>query len=155
MSIWQILAVICAGGAIGGIVNALLSDNGFLLPQAATVDQLKIIRPGFLGNILISAVAAGVSWGLYGPFTTAVIIGPAPAGTPPLQPNLTMSALVGAVLVGIAGAKWLTNEVDKKLLKAAASTAASAQPRPGVHQQMMLATPAQALTIAKNLRDAA
>lgn len=152
MSIWLILSIICLCGAIGGVVNALLTDNGFLLPQAATVDQLKIIRPGFFGNIIISAVAAGISWGLYGPFNVAVVLGTTPAGTQPLQPNLTMSALVGAVLVGIAGAKWLTNEVDKKLLKAAATTAVSAQPQPAAHQQMMLATPAQALSLAKELK---
>jgi hypothetical protein len=31
--------------------------------------------------------------------------------------SLTFSALAGAFLVGVAGAKWITNEVDKKLLK--------------------------------------
>jgi hypothetical protein len=31
--------------------------------------------------------------------------------------GLTFSALAGAFLVGVAGAKWITNEVDKKLLK--------------------------------------
>ena len=31
--------------------------------------------------------------------------------------SLTFSALAGALLVGVAGAKWITNEVDKKLLK--------------------------------------
>jgi len=40
-------------GAIGGVVNALLSDNGFFLPKRLKVDEQEIIRPGFLGNILI------------------------------------------------------------------------------------------------------
>jgi hypothetical protein len=31
--------------------------------------------------------------------------------------GFTFSALAGALLVGVAGAKWITNEVDKKLLK--------------------------------------
>jgi hypothetical protein len=31
--------------------------------------------------------------------------------------SLKFSALAGAFLVGVAGAKWITNEVDKKLLK--------------------------------------
>jgi hypothetical protein len=31
--------------------------------------------------------------------------------------SFTFSALAGAFLVGVAGAKWITNEVDKKLLK--------------------------------------
>lgn len=30
------------------------------------VDRLRILRPGFLGNMLIGMVAAGLSWGLCG-----------------------------------------------------------------------------------------
>jgi hypothetical protein len=44
-------------GAVGGVVNALMSDNGFVLPKTAH----GIIRPGYLGNVLIGAVAAGIS----------------------------------------------------------------------------------------------
>jgi hypothetical protein len=35
-------------------------------------------------------------------------------------PGITLAGLVGAVLVGIAGARWLTNEVEKKMLRALA-----------------------------------
>ena len=31
--------------------------------------------------------------------------------------SLRFSALAGAFLVGVAGAKWITNEADKQLLK--------------------------------------
>src|SRR4051812_11167068 len=94
MSIWILLLVIALAGAIGGIVNALLTDNGFLLPRTEVSDQIKIVRPGFLGNIIISAVAAAISWGLYGPFNITVVLGPTPANATQLpQPNLTLSAL--------------------------------------------------------------
>jgi hypothetical protein len=149
MSLWWILLVVCVAGAVGGVVNALMSDNGFVLPQ--TKDG--IIRPGYLGNVLISAVAAGISWGMYGPFADYVIFGVAPTGGPsPSSPNLKVAALVGAVLVGVAGARWLTNEVDKKLLKAAASEAAGAKATDvSTAKKILMASPAQALDIAKSL----
>jgi len=45
----------------------------------------------------------------------------------------------------------LTNEVDKSLLKAAASQAAGAQGTADAAQRMAMASPAQALDIAKGL----
>ena len=153
MSIWNLLLVVCVAGGVGGIVNALLTDNGFILPRTETANQVKIIRPGVIGNIIIGAVAASISWGLYGPFNLAVVFGTTPPSSGPLpQPYLTLAALVGAVLVGIAGAKWLTNEVDKKLLRAAASEAAARSPQPDAAREIMLATPADALSIAQRNR---
>jgi hypothetical protein len=155
MLLWFLLLAVCIAGGVGGIVNAIITDNGFVLPQAKKVeDGISIIRPGFLGNILIGAVAAGVSWGLYGPLSTYIILGSekALALNPPEGVWLSLSSLVGAALIGISGARWLTSEVDKSLLKAAVTKAASAQPAaPAVAQQIALATPAQALDIASGL----
>jgi hypothetical protein len=149
MSLWWILLVVCVAGAVGGVVNALMSDNGFVLPKTAD----GIIRPGYLGNVLIGAVAAGISWGMYGPLADYVIFGDAPTGAPSQSPpNLKVAALVGAVLVGVAGARWLSNEVDKKLLKAAASEAAGAKATDeSTAKKMLTASPAHALDIAKSL----
>jgi hypothetical protein len=153
MSLWWILLIVCAAGAVGGIVNALMSDNGFLLPQSEKDDKYKIIRPGFFGNIIISAVAAGISWGLYGPLASYPLIGGTPSpGVPTPAPSLTVSALMGAALVGVAGARWLTNEVDKKLLKAAASEAAGAKPTDdNTAKKILMSRPTEALRIAKTL----
>jgi hypothetical protein len=63
MFLWKYMAIIFAFGAIGGVVNALLSDNGFILPKKEERDNTKIIRPGFLVNIFIGGIAALVSWG--------------------------------------------------------------------------------------------
>ncbi|MBD2255510.1 hypothetical protein [Nostoc parmelioides] len=127
MSIWSLLLIIACAGAVGGLINALLSDNGFVLPRTEKINNgNSIIRPGFIGNVLIGAISAAISWGLYGPMAYYVI-----AGSPNLNQNpvessgITLSSLVGAVLVGVGGARWLTNEVDKTLLKVAASEAAS------------------------------
>lgn len=152
---WLILLCVFVAGAIGGVVNALMTDNGFLLPKSEDIDgKTKIFRPGYLGNILIGAIGAVVSWGLYGSFSTYLIIGTADAIKGNVSPDkigLSLASLVGAVLVGIAGSRWLTNEVDKNLLKAAAAQAAGSQPSAIASQQIALASPAQALNIAQNM----
>ena len=59
-SVWMILGAIALAGAGGGITNALLSDNGDIVwPQK---EAGGILRPGILGNILLGAFAAVVSW---------------------------------------------------------------------------------------------
>lgn len=153
MLIWLLLLVVCGAGAVGGLVNAFLSDNGFVLPQSKQVeDGITILRPGYLGNVFIGAVAAGVSWGLYGPLATYVVLGSdkAVASNPPEGIWLSLSSLVGGVLVGVGGARWLSNEVDKSLLKATATKAAGAPAaRREIVEQLALASPSQALDIAK------
>ena len=147
MFLWKYMAIIYASGAVGGIVNAMMTDNGFTLPRKEAQGNVNIIRPGFLVNIFIGGVAALVSWGLYGPFADVFIIG----GTNDFgiaSTGLSLSSVVGALLVGIGGARWLTNEVDKKLLRAAASQAASGKPSDEKALQISAATPAEALKIA-------
>jgi hypothetical protein len=115
------MGVIFVAGAIGDIVNAVLSDNKFLLPHTETVDSNSrsgIVLPGLIANAMVSGVAAVLSWGLYGPMASSYLAGG------PHEQNLssggvTMAAFAGAILVGVAGARWLTNEVDKKLSAAA------------------------------------
>ena len=150
MSLWILFAIVCAAGAVGGVVNALLTDNGFILPRPETTDIGRIMRPGFLGNILLGAIAAGISWGLYGPFAAALLFQFPSASAPPPPVGLSVSAFVGAVLVGIGGAKWLTNEVDKKLLRAAASQAVARQPNPAAAIQIATADPAEILRITRS-----
>jgi hypothetical protein len=152
---WLLLFYVAIAGAVGGVVNALVTDKGFLLPSKEHVDAITIYRPGWIGNVVIGAIAAAVSWGLYGPLAGYTIAGAAEAlktNTPADQIGLALSSLVGAVLIGVGGARWLTNEVDKNLLKAAASKAAGAQSTPSASLQIALASPIQALTIAKNMK---
>jgi hypothetical protein len=150
------MLVIFAAGAVGGIVNALMTDNGFLMPRQESVRDTTIYRPGFLGNLIIGGVGALVSWGLYGPlsayqlFSTSVGLDATNWGTG----GVSLASLVGAILIGVSGARWLTNEVDKTLLRAAAAEAANAKASPNASQQIMMAPPAQALNIAKTIQQA-
>lgn len=117
MAVWTMLLIIFGAGLIGGTINALISDNGFVLPKKMS----GIVRPGWLGNALIGGVGAIVSWSLYGPLAGAPIW--TSSDQQKVEGTLTLAAVGGALLVGIAGARWLSNEVDKKLLRAAGTAA--------------------------------
>jgi hypothetical protein len=146
------LMLVFVSGAIGGIVNAIMTQNGFLLPKRELVDESNtVIRPGFLGNILVGGIGATISWGLYGPLSAYLIVGTLMQDEVSKNIGLSLAALVGAVLVGLSGARWLTNEVDKNLLKAAASRAAGSVPSPNAAQQIAYSSPARALQIAKSM----
>jgi hypothetical protein len=147
MFLWKYMAIIFVFGAVGGIVNALLSDNGFILPRKEEQNNTRIIRPGFLVNTFIGGIAALVSWGLYGPFSEVFIIG-GTIGPSVGSTGLSLSSVIGGLLVGVGGARWLTNEVDKKLLRAAASRAASGHPNDQKAIRISAAPPAEALNIA-------
>jgi hypothetical protein len=142
------VAIVLLSGALGGVINALVTDNGFVRPREETVENVIIVRPGFLGNILLGMVAAFVSWGLYGAYSGAMIYGAA-GGPAPVE--VTVSAVAGAVLIGMGGARWLTNEVDNKLLRTTAAVAAASRQSYDASQRIAIATPAQAFNIAKRM----
>jgi hypothetical protein len=105
---WYCATLISVSGAVGGVVNALLTDNGFILPTRVK----QIWCPGFISNVLIGTFSAFASWSFYGSGAGLDVSG---AGQR-TEISLTFSALAGAFMVGVAGARWITNEVDKKLL---------------------------------------
>ncbi len=149
-------------GAIGGVINALLTDNGFFLPRSLKSEEQEIVRPGFLGNMLIGAVSSFISWALYGPLASTVITSTDPvssrnSGT---LVGVTLSSLGGAVLIGIAGSRWLTNEVDKSILKSATVVAARSQADNAselnrvqslTNSMSLASSPAQILRLAEEL----
>jgi len=148
---WMLLAYVAIAGAAGGVVNSLLADNGFRLPQSEPAGDTTIYRPGWIGNVVVGMVAAVVSWGLYGPLASyyvAVSGGlKAAAATEPI--GLTLSTLVGAVLIGIGGARWLSSAVDEKVLRAAGAKAADNPPSPKAAQAFLLGQPVDALRMVQ------
>ena len=109
MNPWICAALIAVAGGLGGVINALISDNGFILPRT----RRGIWCLGFISNVLVGAFAAFSSWAFYGSGASIDLA----QVTTQSQISLRFSALAGALLVGVAGAKWITGEVDKKLLK--------------------------------------
>lgn len=120
MNPWTCALIILAAGGIGGVVNALLTDNGFILPRKMN----EIVCPGALSNVLIGALAAFASWAAYGSGAGVELARKANIGVERAQISLTFSALAGAFFVGVVGARWITNEADKKLLKESVKTVA-------------------------------
>jgi hypothetical protein len=141
MTGWLPALLALAAGALGGIVNALTTDNGFIFPQFAPVSGGgRIWRPGVIGNMVVGAIAALVSWALYGPA----------AGLPvgDFKAELTWAGFASAVLIGIGGARWLSAEVDKALLKGAAAAAADKPANPQLAGKIGTLAPAEALAEA-------
>lgn len=147
--IWVLLVIVFFAGAIGGVVNALLSENGSFMWEKQVLKGQEVWQPGILGNVIVSGVAACISWGLYGPFAALYILGgPKPTGNTSQVVGLTLSSLVGAVLVGVSGARWLTNEVDKSHLKRALVKVAASHGNEAKAAKLAGASPFQAFKIS-------
>src|ERR1700681_1380428 len=112
MNPWMCVLLISLAGAFGGLINAFMSDNGFALPQR----EGSVWCPGFISNVLVGAFSAFAPWAFYGS-GAGIELAQQINQTSRNELSLKASALAGAFLVGVAGAKWLTNEVDKRLLK--------------------------------------
>ena len=109
MQIWTIAVVITFCGGVGGFVNALNAGD-LHLPHR---QPGNVYSPGWIGNVIIGAVAALVLWGLYGPMAKVAVIG-TPAAT--VQVSLTFADMAGSILTGIGGARILSNEIEKKAM---------------------------------------
>lgn len=149
MDLWWVIGLIAGAGAIGGFTNAISTDNSFALPQAVKDgDNVVAWRIGIIGNMITAAVAAIVSWGLYGPSSTLLVVGSPPAGSTASPVTLSVATLTTALLIGYGGARWLTNEVDKRILKAAASAAASGAADEVKATRIANSSPAEAFRVA-------
>lgn len=137
-------------GAAGGIINALVRDNGFIMPGKETTEGVSIIWPGFAGNIFLGALSAFISWGLYELFSNAILNGNA-TGFISADIPITISIITDAVLVSIVGARWLTNEVNKKLLSAAANAACASKASFNDIRKIPIVTSARTFSMAKEM----
>jgi hypothetical protein len=95
------------------------------------VEGSSVLVPGFIGNVLVGAVAALISWCLYGPFADWSLMRSAdPEGEGSASKvRLPLAALAGAILVGFSGGRWITAESDRRLNHGTAVLAAQAAER--------------------------
>jgi hypothetical protein len=108
MQIPLIALLVLACGGLGGLANALLAGD-LHLPHR----EENIYSPGWIGNVVIGAIAALVFWGLYGPMAKVPVIG----GTAPDVPvAFTIAELAGSIVTGIGGRRILSSEVERKAL---------------------------------------
>lgn len=152
LTLWEIGRYIILAGAVGGLVNAILISMRGLPTHMedantglATHGWRKWLRD-YLVNPILGAVAAFLSWATYGPYgAESVFALRSPDGT---QHVLTLTMLSTAIVIGMGGARWLTNESDKRLLKTAASAAQRNNPDPETAEKIQLASPEQAVNLA-------
>jgi hypothetical protein len=98
-------AVVIGGlGAVGGLVNCAIAGE-FALPHMDR--QAKVWRPGWIGNVVVGAVAAPVIWGIYGPLAGRSI-----TGTEPIE--LTLAQVFISIVIGLGGGRILTLEAQKQ-----------------------------------------
>jgi len=139
---WFVAFVI--GGA-GGALNAVLSDHARLWPSVITLlpGGTRVVRIGIVGNILTGAAAI-----------VSLFLAMKAAGS-----TLSATSTIGLALLGFStlfisfvSARWVTNEVDKLMLRNAVFKAASAPAaHPDTVGQMELAAPYALYTLADRL----
>ena len=140
MNPWICAILICTAGAAGGLVNAMISQNGFVLPKH--IEGLWC--PGAVSTIVAGTFAAFASWAFYGSGATIDIADVS------ARPHLQMPALAGAFLVGVVGAKWITNEADKSILRESTKIAGTkTQMTQEQAQEIASGTPLQVLKKVK------
>jgi hypothetical protein len=144
MNAWYCIGLISLAGAVGGVINALLSGNHRVIFPTY---RSGVLCPGVIANVLIGAVAALISWALYGS-GAGVELGQT---TLRAEISLKLPALAGALLVGVAGAKWLTGESDKSLLKENVKVAGK---KPLTDQQCEKVVQGSALDVLQNVEAA-
>lgn len=132
-------------GGVGGALNAVLSDHARLLPSVVTLmpGGTRVVRIGIVGNILTGAAATGcLFWAIEAAGST-----------------LNANGGLGLVLLGCSNlfiafvsARWVTNEVDKLVLRKAVYKAASAPAaHPDTVGQMEMAPPYTLYALADRL----
>jgi hypothetical protein len=137
------LVWIAGAGAAGGVVNAVVTGNLNLLPlRVANGAGPSLIRPGLVVNTVCGAI---VSASTFWTFAAVDGVGPTTVG------GVLLGIIVGLV-IGSLGARSVTDESDKRLLRAAAcKAAASPAADPATIREMELATPHAVLKTAAAL----
>jgi hypothetical protein len=100
---YEILVWMAGLGALGGLVNCLMSGE---IKLTFYNKETKSFSPGPLGNIVAGTVAAVVIGSIYGPISSLDLTGPSNA-------HITLGQLVSSLVVGFSGGKILSLEAQK------------------------------------------
>jgi carbon starvation protein CstA len=140
MELMWVIVIVIVCGAAGGFVNVFIGDSGLHLPRV----ENDILQPGFLGTVLVGALAALGSWGAA---KAIVIFG---ATTPAL--NFSTVDITNALLIGFGGAKWFKSETEKDVLQKTAAIAAGKNSDQSAAITIASGTPNQALKAAMQMQ---
>jgi hypothetical protein len=136
--VWAIVIVVACGAA-GGFVNVFIGDSGLHLPKL----ENGVFLPGFLGTVLVGALAALGSWGA----TKAIAI----FGTAAPALSFSTGDIANALIIGFGGAKWFKSEGEKDVLQKTAAIAAGKPSDQNAAIAIASGTPNQALAAAMQM----
>lgn len=106
---YELLLWMAALGACGGFVNCLVSGQ---LEWPCFDKNANCWRPGWIGNVIVGAVAALVVWGVYGPASNYLLSNPNNAAIP-----VTLNQFLSSLVVGLSGGRILTLHAEKLVLQ--------------------------------------
>ena len=106
MTIVLLIVLVAAVGALGGITNCAIAGE-FVLPRRDPATG--IWRPGWVGNVLVGAVAAIFVWGMNGPQALYDLF-----STETQSIHFTVAQLVSSIAVGLGGGNILTQAAQKQ-----------------------------------------
>jgi hypothetical protein len=139
---WIVALVI---GGVGGGLSAALSRHGRFLPAVVRLSPVgpRIVRVGVLGDIVMGALAAACTgWVLRASGSTLDANG---------RPGVLLLVLAG-LFVAFLSARWVSNEVDKLVLRRAICKAVSAPAaHPDALRNIELAPPETIYAIVEDL----
>jgi hypothetical protein len=134
--------IVAVAGLAGGLTNAYIINHRSLLSNEEAEEagapktredtkkaQMSYVG-SYVGNGVLGAVAACVSWLAYGSYSNVDLL--RSTGI------LTGVSLATAFFIGLAGPKWLQSEKDKGKWQAAAQDAARAKPEKNPELATML-----------------
>jgi hypothetical protein len=137
---YHVIGLIVLMGSLGSLVSAFVGDSGWHLPM---MDH-GIFRPGYLGNMLVGALAALASWGMQ---KAALLI-----GGPVVPLTFSTADMANAIVIGFGGASWFKSQLEKGILQKAAVVAASKPGDPDAATQIAASSPMEALKAATNMK---
>lgn len=100
MHIGILFVIIVVAGSLGGLANCLVAKEFAAMGRD---DTSGVWRPGWLGNVLVGAIAALVVWCVYGPLATYDVFAGASA-----EQHLTFFQVGSSIVVGLGGGSLLT-----------------------------------------------
>lgn len=144
MTVWP-WTLVCA--AAGGLLNAVLVEDArllpTLLPDRDEANRKCLARIGVAGNIVVSLLGASA---IVGPI---VEVWAAPV---PPSSRLPWEIWLAAFFTGFLAARWVTDKLDKRLLRRAAWKAAAAPAAaPHTLKGMRTASPPDMFRAAEDL----
>jgi hypothetical protein len=107
MSVFWICGLIAALGGLGGLANCLIAGE-LVLPHFDPA--LKVWRPGWIGSVLVGAIAALFVWVVYG----AEVSGQDLQILLAKGVHVTLAPIFMSIAIGVSGGSILTLAAQKQ-----------------------------------------